>query len=212
MGEFPTEANIADSIDPRVGGLEAIVYQDAFARIILDADSLKIKPLDVWRAAGSCQNFIYGDGLFLSLCFITNQFMSAVALYSDDLRIQAHHHSLTEEGLLHQRGCLHVFTVEQVFIFVEQADLGTEPLESLCQFATDRSAANHREPGRTLGKAEHSFIGQVARLSQSRDGRLRGPRAGCDDRTLEAQRLARDLNRVGACKFGLAQEHIHSQL
>src|SRR5207249_5760227 len=96
--------------------------------------------------------------------------------------------------------------------FVEQADLGTEPLESLCQFATDGSAANHREPGRTLGKAEHSFVGQVARLSQSRDGRLRGPRAGCDDRTLEAQRLARDLNRVGACKFGLTQEHIHSQL
>ena len=51
VGELPRHAHIASRIDARVAGLEAIIHKDALARVILDAGSLQVEPLDVRRAA-----------------------------------------------------------------------------------------------------------------------------------------------------------------
>ena len=95
---------------------------------------------------------------------------------------------------------------------MEQGDLGTQPLKGLRQLATNRSATNDRKPGRTLSKIEYRFVGQVAGLSQSRDGRLHRARAGRDDRPFEPQGLSCDLDRIRTGKAGLTQEYIHAKL
>src|SRR5438132_3109681 len=56
MGEFPGHANIAGTVNVRIAGLETIVYQDAFAPIILHACSLQVEPLYVRRTPGPRQN------------------------------------------------------------------------------------------------------------------------------------------------------------
>jgi len=73
-------------------------------------------------------------------------------------------------------------------------------------------ATDHRQPGRTLGEAEHGFIGQVASLSQSRDRRLLGSRASRNNSPFEPQCLSRDLDRIRTGETGRAKEHIHTQL
>src|SRR5207244_7073252 len=123
-----------------------------------------------------------------SLRLVADEFSAAIALDTSDRRIEAHRYPLTDEGLLHERGCLHVLTVEQVRIFVEQADLGTQPLKGLRQLATNRSATDDRKSGRTLSKIEYRFVGQVAGLSQSRDRRLCSAPAGRDGRPVDPQR------------------------
>ena len=140
--------------------------------------------------AGPGQNLIHGERLLFSLCLVVDEFSAAIALDTGDLRIEAQRYPLTNESFLHERGCLHVLTIEQVRIFVEQADLGTQPLKGLRQLATNRSATDDRKPGRTLSKIEDGFVGQVAGLSQSRDRRFRGTRAGRDDRPFEPQGLS----------------------
>src|SRR5207249_3019494 len=117
---------------------------------------------------------------------------------------------LVDEGLLHERGGLHVLTIQQVRIFVEQADLGTQSLKGLRQLATNRSATDDRKSGWTLSKIEYRFVGQVAGLNQSREGRLHGTRACRDDRPFEPQRLSCDLDRIRTGKASLTQEHIHA--
>src|SRR3974390_571278 len=97
-------------------------------------------------------------------------------------------------------------------IFLEQAYLGTQPLEGLGQLATNRSATDDCKPGRTLSKIEDCFIGQVAGFSQSRDRRVRSARAGRDDRPFEPQGLSCGLDSVRTDKAGLAQEHIHAKV
>src|SRR6266516_3961187 len=212
MSELPGQANITGRVDARVGGLETIVYQHAFARIVLDTHSLQIEPFDVRRTAGPGQDLIHNDRLLLSLLLIAYTFLAAIPLDASNPGIEPHSHTLTDESALHNRGSVHVLAVEQVRILVEEADLGTEPLKGLRQFTANGSATDHCQPGRTLGKVEHGFIGQVAGLSQSRDRRLLGSRAGRDDRPSEPQRLSFDLNRIRTGETGRAEEHIHTQL
>ena len=193
-----------------------LVWRQSFTRTplrgsILHADGLQIEPLDVRCPAGSGQNLIHGDALFLALRFIPDD-LAAVTLDARDPGVEPQRHPFTDEGLLHKRGGLHVLPIEQVRVLVEEADLGTQPLEGLRQFATDGSATDNRQPRRTLRKAEDGFVGQVARLGQSRDGRLRGARAGRDDRPFEPQLRPPDLHRVRTGEMGLAQKHIHAQL
>src|SRR6185369_1087345 len=212
MGEFPGQANVSGAINVRIAGLETIVYQDAFARVILHANRLEVQAIDVRRAAGPRQNFVYNERLLLTLRLVVDEFSAGAALNTGELRIEVEGDPLTDEGLLHERGGFHVLAIQQVRVFVEQADLGTEPLKGLRQLAADRAAANDREPGRTLSKIEYRFIGQVAGLSQSRDGGFHCARAGCDDRPFEPEGLSGDLDRVRAGEAGLTQEHIHTQL
>src|SRR5882724_6598521 len=212
MGEFPGQANIAGTINVRIAGLEAIVHQDAFALVILYACSLQVEPLEVRRTAGPRQNFVHGERLLFSLCFVVDEFSAGTSLDTGDSRIEAQRYPFTDEGLLHERGRLHVLTIEQVRIFVEQADLGAQPLKGLRYFATNRSATDDRKPGWTLSKIEDCFVGQAAGFSQSRDRRLRGARAGCDDRPFEPQGLSSDLDRIRTGKAGLTQEHIHAKV
>src|SRR5205823_14092107 len=107
-------------------------------------------PLDVRRPAGAGQNFIDRERLLFSLCLVVDEFSAGTALDTGDRRIEAQRYPLTNESLLHNRGCLHVLTIQQVRIFVGQADLGTQPLKGLRQLATNRSATDDRQPGRTL--------------------------------------------------------------
>jgi len=116
------------------------------------------------------------------------------------------------QSALHNRCGLRILAVEQVSIFVEQADLRTQPLKGLRQLATNRSATDDCKAWRTLSKTEYCFTGQIADLSQSRDRRLRGARAGRDDRPFESQGLSCDLNRIGTGKAGVTQENIHTKL
>src|SRR5207302_3739271 len=173
---------------------------------------LQIESLDIRRTASSGQNLIHGERILFSLQFIPDTFAGTIALDAGYLRVKAQRYPLTNESLLHNRGCLHVLTIEQVRIFVEQADLGTQPLKRLRQLATNRSATDDRKPGRTLSKIEDCFVGQVAGFSQSRDRRVRSARAGRDDRPFEPQRLSSDLDRIRTGKASLAQEHIHAKL
>src|SRR5262249_49806646 len=50
MGEFPSQANVPDSVDARVGGLKVIVDLNALA-IGLNVGSLQVQPLDIGRAS-----------------------------------------------------------------------------------------------------------------------------------------------------------------
>ena len=118
MSEFPIQADVAGGVNVRIAGLEAIVHQDAFAPVVLHACSLQVEPIDVRGPAGSDQDLIHGERLLFSLCLIADKFPSAIALDPSDRRIQAQRYPLTDEGPLHERGCLHVLTVEQVRIFV----------------------------------------------------------------------------------------------
>src|SRR3989442_9932381 len=167
MDEFPGQANVAGTINVRIAGLEAIVHQDAFAPVILHACSLQVEPLDVRRTAGPRQNFVRGERLLFSLCLVVDEFPAGTALDPGDRRIEAQRYPLTNESLLHERGCLHVLTIQQVRIFVEQADLRTQPLKGLRQLATNRSATDDRKSGRTLSKIEYRFVGQVARAGSA---------------------------------------------
>jgi len=79
MGELPGQASIAGSVNVRIGGLEAIVHQEAFARIILHARSLQIEPFDVRRAASPGQNLIHYEPFLFSVRFIAENFPAAPA-------------------------------------------------------------------------------------------------------------------------------------
>src|SRR4029453_19335651 len=127
-------------------------------------------------------------------------------LHTEYLRVETEFYPLTTEGFLHKRGSLRVLAIEQVPMLVEQADLRTQPLEGLRQFAPNGSASNNGQPGRTLGKAEDGLVGQEARLNQSRDWRLRWPCPRPDDCPFEPQRFSRNLNRNPTGKTGLTQK------
>src|SRR5882762_7142698 len=119
MSELPGQTNITGRVDARVGGLETIVYQHAFARIVLDAHGLQIEPFNIWRAAGTGKDLIHNDRLLLSLHFIPNTFLAAIPLDASNPGIEPHRHTLTDESALHNRGSVHVLAVEQVRILVE---------------------------------------------------------------------------------------------
>src|SRR5713101_1851163 len=100
MGKLPVQANITGRVDAGVGGLETIVYQDAFAPIVLDAYSLQIQPFDVRRTAGPRQNLVHGERLLFSLRFIADTFLAAIPLDTSNPGVEPHRHSLPDERAL----------------------------------------------------------------------------------------------------------------
>src|SRR5437660_1570377 len=98
MSEFPSQANIAGRVNAGIGGLQTIVYQNAFTWIILDAHSLQVEPLDIRRTASSGQNFIHDERLLFSLCLVIHEFSAGAALDTIDLRVEVQRDPLTDEG------------------------------------------------------------------------------------------------------------------
>src|SRR5439155_23374059 len=97
MGEFSGQANITGRVDARVGGLETIVYQHAFARIVLDAHGLQIDPFDIRRAAGTGKDLIHNDRLLLSLRLKADTFLDAIPLDASNPGVEPHCHARPDE-------------------------------------------------------------------------------------------------------------------
>ena len=88
--------------------------------------------------------------------------------------------------------------------------LRSEAAERLRQFAAERAAADDQQAARQLGQVEDVLVGQIAGLDEPGNrGRVR-PRAGGDQRLLEAQLRAVHRQRIGAGEARLAEEHIHA--
>src|SRR5688572_24015077 len=90
-------------------------------------------------------------------------------------------------------------------------NLGAESRERLRQLAADRSGADDSETFGQLRQRENGLVGQVIDLLQSKYGRRRGTRPGCDDGLGKVKRRAGNLDGGRACKFSFTQEYVHSE-
>ncbi len=72
-------------------------------------------------------------------------------------------------------------------------------------------AADHRQALRQFGQGEYCFVGKIAGLFQPRYGWGGGTGAGADGGFLEAQRLARHLDRIGTAETPLTNKHVDPQ-
>src|SRR6266481_3122926 len=99
MGEFRPEARITRRVNARVGGLKAIVHQDAFEPIILDAHSFQIETVHIRRTASPGQNLIHDEFLLFSPGFIPDNFTAAITLDAGNRRVEAQRYPLTNESV-----------------------------------------------------------------------------------------------------------------
>src|SRR5690348_16899345 len=70
MGELPIQANIARSINVRIRRLEAIIYEDPFAMVVLYPHGFQVQTFHVRHAARPDQNLVHSKALLLSVRFV----------------------------------------------------------------------------------------------------------------------------------------------
>ncbi len=73
------------------------------------------------------------------------------------------------------------------------------------------TAADHQQTARTFDQVEDILVGQISGFGQSRNRRGQGPRAGRDERLLEAERCTGHRDRVGPGKSRRAEIHIDAR-
>ena len=214
VGELPVHAHVAAGEDARVGGLEVVVDHHAAERVELDADAFEVQPVHVGGAPGSHQDLVHRHRVCVSVRLEMDHLAAVLYGHAGEGAVEHQLNALAQELLLDDFRGVGVLAVEDVAAVVEQHHLAAQALEGLRQLAADGAGADDRQPFRALREGEDRLVGEVARLLDSLDGRMRRhrPGAGGDDRLLEAQGLAVHLHGLGAGEAGVAQEHVHPQL
>ena len=116
--------------------------------------------------------------------------------HAQQLRAENELNAFTHQLLLNDTRGIRVFAVKQMRLVVKQSHLRAQPLKSLRQFATDWTAANHREPWWQTRQVENRFIGEKTGLAQTGNVRLHGARARRNNSPFETQPRPAHFHRV----------------
>ena len=92
---------------------------------------------------------------------------------------------------------------------IDDRHRGTEPRESLSQFAPDRPGTNDRERGRPHFQIENGFVGQGPEPSKTVDLRHARPGAGGDDGFHGAQCSVADSDCMSVHERSIPEIHVH---
>ena len=212
VGELPVHADVAGGEDARVGGAQVVVDLHAAPRVVRDADRLETETVDVGRAAGADEDLVDAHLVLAVAGWRTRRTTCRgrrARASSSSARRAPGGRPRAANGALHDLGRVGVLAVEDVGRCRGTASPRQPRRWKACASSQPIGPApiTARRRGRSVSEKTVSLVRKPTSASPGIGG-LRGARAGGDDGLLEAQRLAADLDGVGAGEARVAEEDV----
>ena len=206
------EAHVAGCVDAPVGRAQEVVDDDAVIGVVGDSRGLEVEAADRRGAADPGQDVVDRDRRDVAVVDRLDVLLAALDATCTAARVEMDLDAVARErfGTIcaasrssfgRNSGALWAITTR-----------AAEARQRLRHLAADRAAADDEQARRQRGQVEDRFVGQVAGFGQPGNRRQHRARAGGDDRLLEAQARAVDVDGVAAREARGAEEHVDAAL